>query len=133
MSSIYNELMIPYNNLDWQFRVHIFEPKKDTTIQGFFYALDRKLSIQREIAKYEIGSTESTLRLYYNSHSGFQADASRFNQYSSSYSQTTEADRITLNKNLEAITSLTQEQLQFSQKQYSQAQANSTPFYKQKQ
>ncbi len=32
MTSIYNQLMIAWNNLDWRFRVHIPELKEDTTI-----------------------------------------------------------------------------------------------------
>ena len=42
ITSVYNRLMIAWNNLDWQFRVHIPEPKEDTTMQDFLNALDSK-------------------------------------------------------------------------------------------
>ncbi len=79
MTSIYNQLMIAWNNLDWQFQVHIPEPKEDTTIQDFFDALDSKASIWREMAKHNIISTRPALKMRYNSNSGFQAGASRSN------------------------------------------------------
>lgn len=45
ITSIYNVLMIAWNDLDEQFRVHIPEHKKDTTIQDLLDALERKASI----------------------------------------------------------------------------------------
>lgn len=58
------------------------------------------------MAKYKIGSIGITLRSHYNSNLGFQVRVSRLNQYLSKQSYATNANRITLNKLLKAVTSL---------------------------
>lgn len=71
--------MIAMNNLDWQFQVHISEPKENTTMQDFFDGLDGKASIWREIEKYDMSPTGPAPRLRYISYSNFQAGVSRSN------------------------------------------------------
>lgn len=71
--------MIAYNNLDWRFWVYISEPKKNTTMQNFLDILDGKAFIWKEMAKYDIDSKRSALRLHYTSNSGFQVGASKLN------------------------------------------------------
>ena len=133
MTSIYNQLMITWNNLDWQFRIHIPKPKKDIIMQDFFNALDSKASIWKEMARHNISSTGPAPRMCYISNLGFWAGASRSNQYPLRQSQSTRSDEVTLNKLLEAITSIAQRQPQSSPKQYLQWQPNNTSFYEQKQ
>lgn len=43
--------MIAWNNLDWQFRVYISEPKEDTAMQDFLDILNSKASIWREMTR----------------------------------------------------------------------------------
>ena len=45
ITSVYNQLMFTWNNLDWQFQVHISKPKKSTTMQDFLDMLEVKALI----------------------------------------------------------------------------------------
>ena len=132
MTSVYNQLMIAWNNLDWRFRVHVPELKEDTTIQDFLDALDSKASIWKEMGKHDISSIESASKSRYIPNSGFRAGPSRSNQYPPRQSQSSGADGVTLNKLLEAINSLAQGQAQLLPRQYPQRQSNNTS-YEQKQ
>lgn len=40
IDSVYNQLSMAWQNLDWQFRLHIPEPTTNTTIQQFLNQLD---------------------------------------------------------------------------------------------
>ena len=120
MTFLYNQLMIAWNNLDWQFRVYIPEPKKDTTMQNFLDALDSKASIWKEMVKHNISATGLAPKTRYTSNSSFWAGTSRLNQYLSRQSQSTGSNGVTLNKFLETITSIAQGQPQSSPKQYLQ-------------
>lgn len=114
MSAIYNQLMIAWNNLDERLWVHVIEPKKDTTIQHFLDTLDSKASIWKKIRKHDINSIEVVPRSREISNSGFWVRVLRSNQYLSRQNQFTGSDGVTLNKFLEATTSLAQGQLQSS-------------------
>ena len=49
MTSTYNQLCMIWNNLNWQFRQHIFQFKKSTTIQFFLKQLDEQFDIWYEM------------------------------------------------------------------------------------
>ena len=118
--------MITWNNFDWQFRVHVSKPEKDTTIQDFLDVLDCQTSIWKEMAKHNISSIRSVSKLWYIPNSGFRVGPSRSNQYPPRQSQFSGADRVILNKLLEAINFLAQEQAQLLLQQYLQRQSNNT-------
>ena len=125
--------MIAWNNLDWQFWVHIPKPKKDTIMQDFLDTLDSKASIWKEMARHDISSTKPAPRTHYTFNSDFWAGTSQSNQYPSRQSQSTGSDEVTLNNFLEAIIFIAQGQPQSFSKQYLKWQPNNTFFYEQKQ
>ncbi len=51
MSSLYNQLSIAWNNLDWEFRRDIPEPTSTTTMRAILDQLDSKSNIWFEMAR----------------------------------------------------------------------------------
>ncbi len=62
------------------------------------------------MARHDISLTGPAPKTRYTSNSGFRAGALRSNQYPLKQSQSTGSDGVTLNKLLEAITSIAQAQ-----------------------
>lgn len=137
MTSVYNQLIIAWNNLDWQFRVHIAEPKEDTTIQEFLDALDSKASIWREMATSSSAAMGNMLgsaaRPRYAPNPGSGKWIARSNQYPSKQNQSTAQGTATMNKLMETIISLAQGQPQPFRGRYPQRQPYNDNFYEQKQ
>lgn len=50
LTSVQNQLSMAWNNLDWEFRLHIPEPTSVTTIQDFLAALNAKADMWYEMA-----------------------------------------------------------------------------------
>jgi len=51
MTSVYNQLVVAWNNLDLEFRVHVPEPQPTTTMSQFLELLDSKTSLWSEMAR----------------------------------------------------------------------------------
>ena len=51
--SVYNQLILTWNNIDWQFRQHIFQLTKNTTIQIFLKQFDNNCDIWFELANHQ--------------------------------------------------------------------------------
>ena len=57
LTSVLNQLAMAWNNLDWEFRLHIPEPTADTTLQQFLESLDAKSDMWFEMARHRGSST----------------------------------------------------------------------------
>ena len=56
LTSIHNQLSMAWNNLEWEFRLHITEPTPTTTIAQFLSELDAKADMWYEMARHRSGS-----------------------------------------------------------------------------
>ena len=90
-TSIYNQLILIWNNLDWQFRQHVFQLIEQITIQTFLKQLDNNCDIWFELIS---AFSNQTLRMYakrfFTNKSFYQNAADRntnrnFNQSSRSF------------------------------------------------
>ena len=53
LTSVYNQLILAWNNLDWQFRQHVSQSTKNTTIQSFLEQLNNNCDIWFELASHQ--------------------------------------------------------------------------------
>ncbi len=60
MTSVYNQLVVAWNNLDLEFRMHVPEPQPNTTMAQFLELLDSKTSLWGEMARKQHRLTAST-------------------------------------------------------------------------
>lgn len=51
LTSVQNQLTMAWNNLDWEFRLHIPEPTATTTIRRFLEELDGQADMWHEMAR----------------------------------------------------------------------------------